>query len=686
MTNTDKKHTISTEFFILALTMTDEEFKRREKEFNDVGIKRLRASQIGYYSNFISGFNSLAYPTNPYFTVIENVKVDFSEKQGITIPNLRPIFNFLIIDSNIPLLNLSNTQRPNVIDNNFSNHTSIWIANSEVEGLMLKNCDISQSQFDNSTINTIYITESNIRGIGFQRKCSIKSIQINNDVKIQSFWFSESTLNNFGSNEVLFENLSFRESTIESISINHTVISNQVDFVSSTLENIYFSEFCIITCLKLRGSKAKNIYSDYANSIGTLDVISSQIRKITYKAPDSCGEVNISESTIDSLRIGGDISLSKVILSKSEFKEILFSDCSYIICTEINSIKCNTINFDNCGFYELNLKSNLNKDNLLIFSRINVFIMNIDYFSSILGFLLVKKMRTIIPDQPVNYNIFDEEKYPIDETLPFEEKRKIHEEIFKHKLSIDKSQLIKELLTKHQKPTLILNQSSLGKAEFTDCDLANFDFQFNNSKITEIFISGGSVPSENIQIYNVEQNTLAWHEQKVSAYSQLKKVFDSQGDVFWSSHFQSKTGKHQSKVLELRLLQEANQANSWNDKITNLFSTNRFDWISFRLNHYSNLHGENWGRALAFTLLLPMYLYITYLLSLGKVFSIKNSIDWNIIGYFFTFLDPTHKIDFWVESQNLNGWARFIDFLSRIVVSYGIYQLIVAFRKHGKKT
>ena len=55
MTNTDTRHIISTEFFILALTITDEEFKRREKEFNDVGIKRLRASHIGYIEILFQG-------------------------------------------------------------------------------------------------------------------------------------------------------------------------------------------------------------------------------------------------------------------------------------------------------------------------------------------------------------------------------------------------------------------------------------------------------------------------------------------------------------------------------------------------------------------------------------------------------------------------------------------------------
>ena len=450
------------------------------------------------------------------------------------------------------------------------------------------------------------------------------------------------------------------------------------------MENISIGEFCVIKNLWVRNTTTKNIYIDYANSIGTLNIISSQVGKITYMAPCLCGSIEVIESTVDSLRINNS-SLTKLLLTKSEFKEIIFSNCTFIIFTEINSVKCNTINFENCGFYELNLKSNLNKDNLLIFSRIKVFYLNINYFSSILGFLLLKNMRIVIPPQVSVSKESNTSPSKIDETLSFKEKREIFETNYNLEHKIERDRLIKELLTKYKKPTFILNQSSLGKAEFTDCDLANFDFQFNNSKITEIFISGGSVPSDNIHIFNIEKDTLAWHEQKVSVYNQLKKVFDSQGDLFWSSHFQSKTAKHQSKVLELRLEDDSNNVKSIKEKFNNIFSTNRFDWISFQLNHYSNLHGENWGRALAFTLLAPLYLYINYLLSLGEVLIPKNPINWNLVGYFFTFIDPTHKIDFLKDPKDLNGWSRLLDFLSRIIVSYGIYQLIVAFRKLGKK-
>ena len=60
--------------------------------------------------------------------------------------------------------------------------------------------------------------------------------------------------------------------------------------------------------------------------------------------------------------------------------------------------------------------------------------------------------------------------------------------------------------------------------------------------------------------------------------------------------------------------------------------------------------------------------------------------DGDFAGYYFTFLDPTHKIDFLKDKGvTLSGWSSLVDFLGRIVVGYGIYQFISAFRKHGKK-
>lgn len=221
-------------------------------------------------------------------------------------------------------------------------------------------------------------------------------------------------------------------------------------------------------------------------------------------------------------------------------------------------------------------------------------------------------------------------------------------------------------------PTFRIVQSSLGKTEFTNCDLGGFRFEFSNAKITEVFMSGGTVPQTNIVIYGEQPNTLAWEEQKVSVYNQLKKIFDGQGDVYWATTLQAKTAEHQEKLLRLRRQDER----TW-------FSTTFWDLKTFQLNRLSNFHGESWGWALRFTLVAGAIFYLLFLWAIGRLFQF-TAFDWALAGQYFQFLDPTHKPDF-VKQADLSFWAYAADFVGRIFVGYGIFQFIAAFRKHGKK-
>lgn len=224
-----------------------------------------------------------------------------------------------------------------------------------------------------------------------------------------------------------------------------------------------------------------------------------------------------------------------------------------------------------------------------------------------------------------------------------------------------------------KKSTFRIVQSSLGKTEFTNCDLGGFQFEFNNAKITEVFMSGGTVPQKNIVIYGEESGSLAWEEQKVLVYNQLKKIFDGQGDIYWATTFQAKTAEHQEKVLELRKATDRSSSLSING-----------DLCTFRLNRISNSHGQSWSRALLFTLEAGVIFYILFLLSIGRIF-LPTPIDWVLAGQYFQFLDPTHKIDTFVKNDGLNLGSYAADYIGRVFIGYGIFQFISAFRKHSKK-
>jgi len=63
----------------------------------------------------------------------------------------------------------------------------------------------------------------------------------------------------------------------------------------------------------------------------------------------------------------------------------------------------------------------------------------------------------------------------------------------------------------------------------------------------------------------------------------------------------------------------------------------------------------------------------------------SNQIDYDLIGYYFAFLDITHRTDFLVSKTELSGLSVTIDYINKILVGFLIYQFIAAFRKYGKK-
>jgi len=57
---------------------------------------------------------------------------------------------------------------------------------------------------------------------------------------------------------------------------------------------------------------------------------------------------------------------------------------------------------------------------------------------------------------------------------------------------------------------------------------------------------------------------------------------------------------------------------------------------------------------------------------------INIEIDYDLIGYYFSFIDLTHRSDFLVDKVGLNGWALAIDYLTKLIVGFFIYQFIAA--------
>ncbi|MFH0736887.1 MAG: hypothetical protein V1773_00175 [bacterium] len=251
-----------------------------------------------------------------------------------------------------------------------------------------------------------------------------------------------------------------------------------------------------------------------------------------------------------------------------------------------------------------------------------------------------------------------------------------------------------ELVQKYNKSTIHISQSSLGKTEFSDCPLEDFEFQFNNSNITSCFITAGTIPDD-IKIIDSKGELVGtgagMYNQKASFFNQLKRVFEAGGDVYRTTQFQAKWAKQQSKYLRRKFVDQFKdiwKLNRWFSaplkmlKIT-IKATSQ-DMYAFIFNKLSNNHGESWLRALGFTVITTMFFYILYLSSIGRCFN-GTEFDTKLIGSYFEFLNPLHKTDFIDGNITTTVWSPIVDFFGRIFVGVGTYKFLAAFKKHSKQ-
>jgi len=113
-------------------------------------------------------------------------------------------------------------------------------------------------------------------------------------------------------------------------------------------------------------------------------------------------------------------------------------------------------------------------------------------------------------------------------------------------------------------------------------------------------------------------------------------------------------------------------------------------------NYISNEYNLNPIKAFLFIIITSITFFSFYLISLDRYCHIVECYETpyrsyigsgRIIGDYFNFINPVHKVDFIEKSSQstLGGFSIAIDSISRIIIGYGYYQLIQAFRKFSKR-
>ncbi len=219
---------------------------------------------------------------------------------------------------------------------------------------------------------------------------------------------------------------------------------------------------------------------------------------------------------------------------------------------------------------------------------------------------------------------------------------------------------------------LEIQKCNLDKTWFDNIDFNTFSLiSFYRTKFSKTVFTSCSFPKDSIDfqtfttlpnIHYAEKKEKNFYKDKYEVFLQLKMALEATGNV------------HEAQ----KLFSISNEA------LRRLGDVSVMDKLILRINRCSNNHGLSISKPFWWLLGVSIVLYILYLLSIGRIFN-NNEFDSSLIGYYFSFLDITHRNDFLVDKTEFNGFSLFIDYFNKVLVSFFIYQFVAAFRKYGKK-
>lgn len=207
---------------------------------------------------------------------------------------------------------------------------------------------------------------------------------------------------------------------------------------------------------------------------------------------------------------------------------------------------------------------------------------------------------------------------------------------------------------------LMIEDSNIGKTEFIDTDLRDFrEIVIANSLLNNAIFA---IYPFSIRSYSRDArlgfgiNKKDSNKNLGNVYKQLKQVALSNKDIDVASRYQSLEYKHLMK--NKRFYQQ--------------------DKFLLWLNNISNSNGYSWLRGIIFTLLISIVCFSIYGNIIGLCYE-DEDIIFNYVSFFTSF--PRLELKGY---DNESIQAKIIIWISRLSISYGIYQTIAAFRKYGK--
>lgn len=509
-----------------------------------------------------------------------------------------------------------------------------------IEPIIIDNVsNLPEIEINNCKINSISILNS-----------ETGNISINNDSEVSSITFEKTKVDDrlWIYNQSTVGDIFFKGSRIEHISI----------YWNAQIGNLWF----------IKKSKAEHITVRNNCSTGHLKFFGeSQLRYVIISENVTMASISINEATIEEVGIENGVHINKIILGH----------------TNINSRKLDVLGsivedfeFSLSNPYKIFIGTYESNGNY-IYSEVH----SIKFLNRILP------QGTYLNISEAKINSINFESFVNDGTITLNAIQPI--EVF-DRLNINPQSEISwglhtnilDLIIKnnHQPSAIKIIDSDLGNTQFIGCSIDQFQqFVFKNSKILDVFLGDTSIPHRSkITTINADEK-----EQRRLALGQFKTIYERQGDSV--------------RAIETRAEEMEVYRNQLRDRETSKFTIEWWHLWGERLNLAANktstYHGKDWLRGAVVTLLSTAVFYTCYCLSRGiypaSPFNLNNLYNFaHVFAYFFEFLNPLHNTDFFehIKTGEPNPGALIIDYVSRIVIAYTVYQTVQAFRKFGKKS
>lgn len=227
-------------------------------------------------------------------------------------------------------------------------------------------------------------------------------------------------------------------------------------------------------------------------------------------------------------------------------------------------------------------------------------------------------------------------------------------------------------IARDEETKISIHKSNLDNLWFDNVYFGNFDrLSFYRSKFSNAIFTSCSFPEEYKtyekfspieNIHYPKNRTVNHHKDQYEIFLQLKKALEGTGNYYEGQKLHAISHTALNKVP----------------------SVTKADKFILSINRMSNNHGLSIREPFLWFLGVSISFYVMYLGTLGLAFQ-RTAFDPNLIGYYFSFVDITHRSDFLLEKDQLNGWSLAVDSCHKFLIGFFIYQFVAAFRKYGKR-